>query len=166
MSKTSGTPLFLSWPSLHVWWVTLHSNSYICWFIILRWNALFHVGKGVPLWRRTSETLILNQSMFFFDFLATTLTPFTRYHFYLRFLRKLEEKAPNWTLKMREKMYQQVLWADLLFIHRPPYWFLVYSEDCNMSYLLHVENALDSAGSNPVNEAIIDVDYDALEASI
>jgi hypothetical protein len=35
-----------------------------------------------------------------------------------------------------------------------------------MSYLLHVENALDSAGSNPVNEAIIDVDYDALEASI
>ena len=67
---------------------------------------------------------------------------------------------------MREKMYQQVLWADLLFIHRPPYWFLVYSEDCNMSYLLHVENVLDSAGSNPVNEAIIDVDYDALEASI
>jgi hypothetical protein len=34
-----------------------------------------------------------------------------------------------------------------------------------MSYLLHVENASDS-GSNPVNEAIIDVDYDALEASI
>ncbi|KAJ8583122.1 hypothetical protein M405DRAFT_867282 [Rhizopogon salebrosus TDB-379] len=79
------------------------------------------------------------------DFRDTYFKP--KYHFYLRFLRKLEEKAPNWTLKMREKMYQQVL------------------EDCNMSYLLHVENASDS-GSNPVNEAIIDVDYDALEASI
>jgi len=45
----------------------------------------------------------------FFDFIVTALTPLTRYHFYLRFLRKLEEKAPNWTLKMRENMYQQVL---------------------------------------------------------
>ena len=54
--------------------------------------------------------LILNQSMSYFDFVVTVLmSPLTRYHFYLRFLRKLEEKAPNWILKMRENMYQQVL---------------------------------------------------------
>jgi hypothetical protein len=35
-----------------------------------------------------------------------------------------------------------------------------------MSYLLHVENATADSGSNLANEVVIDVDYDALEASI
>ena len=44
---------------------------------------------------------------------------------------------------------------------------LFSSEDCNMSYLLHhVESSGSDSGSNPANEAVIDVDYDALEASV
>ncbi|KAG0699446.1 hypothetical protein DFH29DRAFT_1001957 [Suillus ampliporus] len=45
-----------------------------------------------------------------------------KYQFYLCFLKNLQEKAPRWTMKMREEMYQNVL------------------EESNMTYLLHIED--------------------------
>ena len=63
-------------------------------------------------------------------------------------------------------MYQQVLWVTSHLLLLSILLTVVYSEDSNMSYLLHVENATADSGSNLANEVVIDVDYDALEASI
>ncbi|KAG1844081.1 hypothetical protein DFJ58DRAFT_844154 [Suillus subalutaceus] len=70
-----------------------------------------------------------------------------KYQFYLRFLKNLQEKAPRWTMKMREEMYQNVL------------------EESNMTYLLHIEDDGEGEGGNGRQEGKIDVDYDALEVS-
>jgi len=44
---------------------------------------------------------------------------------------------------------------------------ILHSEECNMSYLLHVEDDGHSDGDigNSIHRGKIDVDYDALEAS-
>ena len=145
-----------------LFYIIYYSN----WFYYIRWSALSYIRKVEHLSRRTSDTLILNQSMSYFNFIVTALTSLTRYHFYLHFLRKLEEKAPNWTWKMRENMYQQVLWVMSCLLPPSILLTLVYSEDYNINYLLHhVESGSDS-GSNAANEPVIDVDYDTLEPSV
>jgi hypothetical protein len=68
-------------------------------------------------------------------------------------------------MKMRENMYQSVLSVTPFLLLLALLTF-VYREECNMSYLLHVEEDVSGSSGNPANEAGIDVDYDALEASI
>ncbi|KAG2051731.1 hypothetical protein BDR06DRAFT_973629 [Suillus hirtellus] len=59
----------------------------------------------------------------------------------------LQKKAPRWTMKMSEEMYQNVL------------------EDSNITYLLHIEDDGEGDSRNSRQEGKIDVDYDALEVS-
>jgi len=120
-------------------------------------TLLFLFWPSFYVSRRTSEMLVLNQSISYFDFIVTALTPLTKYYFYLHFLRKLE-KAPNWTLKKEEYVPARSV-SIVLSLPSSTLLTSVYSEDSNMSYLLHYVESGSDSGSNAANEPVINVDY-------